>query len=100
MQADPSSSALHAVVQIGIYTEVLILQVTPVGQTAYGTPCTFLATIVNLATNSHNITFTDSSSTVLCTTPAINDPSLLGATLRFVSPCSGLGLIRVLSGVL
>ena len=36
--------------QIGLYGEVLNYQVTPTGTTAYGTPRTFSATVVNLGT--------------------------------------------------
>ena len=77
--------------QLNVYTEVLNFQVTPTGNTAYGTPRTFSATVVNLATNtaaqsySGNISFVDGNGTVLCTSQAVNNASLVGTTVRGLS---------------
>ena len=61
---------------------------TPPGDTQYGTPRTFQATVVNVATSntaqsySGNISFVDGGGRTLCTTTATNDPNLVGVVVR------------------
>ena len=71
--------------QIGLYGEVLNFQVTPVGTTAYGTPRTFSATVVNLGTGSNtfggSISFVDTNGNTLCTSTVQQNSSLVGTTV-------------------
>ncbi len=75
---------LHCL-QIGLYGEVLNFQVTPVGTTAYGTPRTFSATVVNLGTGSNtfggSISFVDTNGNTLCTSTVQQNNSLVGTTV-------------------
>ncbi|CAK0782791.1 hypothetical protein CVIRNUC_005986 [Coccomyxa viridis] len=70
---------------IGLYGEVLNHQVTPVGTTAYGTPRTFSATVVNLGTSSNSfggsISFVDTNGNTLCTSTIQQNSSLVGTTV-------------------
>ena len=71
--------------QIGLYGEVLNYQVTPTGTTAYGTPRTFSATVVNLGTGSNtfggSISFVDTNGNTLCTSTVQQNNSLIGTTV-------------------
>ena len=71
--------------QIGLYGEVLNYQVTPVGTTAYGTPRTFSATVVNLGTGSSafggSISFVDTNGDKLCTTTVQPNTALVGTNV-------------------
>ena len=71
--------------QIGLYGEVLNYQVTPVGTTAYGTPRTFSATVVNLGTGNSafggSISFVDTNGDKLCTTTVQPNNTLVGTTV-------------------
>ena len=71
--------------QIGLYGEVLNYQVTPVGTTAYGTPRTFSATVVNLGTGSKafggSISFVDTNGDKLCTTTVQPNNALVGTNV-------------------
>ena len=75
-------------IQVGVYTELLGFSVTPTGNTQYGTPRTFSATVVNVNTGpgtqtyNGNVSFVDGNGKTLCTTPAVNDASLLGVAVR------------------
>ncbi len=66
---------------------------TPTGNTQYGTPRTFSATVVNVATSTTaqsyngNISFVDGSGRTLCTTTATNDPNLVGVAVRRSNTC-------------
>ena len=71
--------------QIGLYGEVLNYQVTPVGTTAYGTPRTFSATVVNLGTGNSafggSISFVDTNGDKLCTTTVQPNNALVGTNV-------------------
>ena len=73
--------------QIGLYGEVLNYQVTPVGTTAYGTPRTFSATVVNLGTGNKtfggSISFVDTNGDKLCTT-TVQPTALIGTTVNWL----------------
>lgn len=64
---------------------------TPTGNTQYGTPRTFEATVINVQTSSStpgytgNVTFVDGNGQTLCTTPAVNNANLVGATVRHIT---------------
>ncbi|CAL5220002.1 g1945 [Coccomyxa viridis] len=74
--------------QAGLYTEVLGFSVSPPGNTQYGTPRTFSATVVNVATTSTaqsyngNISFVDGNGKTLCATTVTSDQTLVGAALN------------------
>ena len=74
--------------QAGLYTELLGFQVTPTGNTQYGTPRTFSATVINVQTAgtaqsyNGNISFVDGNGRTLCTTMAINNSTLVGVAVR------------------
>ena len=77
---------------------------TPVGTTAYGTPRTFSATIVNLGTGDNtfggSITFTDANHDTLCTTTVQPNNTLIGTTVSHLrapsaAPTSGLADARL-----
>ena len=79
--------------QAGLYTELLGFSVSPPGNTQYGTPRTFSATVVNVATTSTaqsyngNITFIDGNGKSLCTTTVTNDQTLVGAAVPRTADC-------------
>ena len=79
--------------QAGLYTEVLGFSVSPPGNTQYGTPRTFSATVVNVATTSTaqsyngNISFVDGNGKTLCATTVTSDQTLVGAAVRRTADC-------------
>ena len=60
---------------------------TPTGTTAYGTPRTFSATVVNLGTGSNtfggSISFVDTNGNTLCTSNVQQNNSLIGTTVTW-----------------
>ncbi|CAK0782794.1 hypothetical protein CVIRNUC_005989 [Coccomyxa viridis] len=78
------ASQAQYVPSIGLYGEVLNYQVTPVGTTAYGTPRTFSATVVNLGTGNKtfggSISFVDTNGDKLCNT-TVQPTALIGTTV-------------------
>ena len=65
---------------------------TPVGTTAYGTPRTFSATVVNLGTGSKafggSISFVDTNGDKLCTTTVQPNTALVGTNVYGCMPLS------------